>query len=99
MLYNCIISSLSSEGLVKVSSISEDYHWGHWESGVLLIKVVLDKSGLQINANVMKEKAILAILPELMVRLAHNVSKLNSQDLTVTRSLKRNGSSAPDLLH
>ena len=47
----------------------------------------------------MKDKAILANLPELMIRLGHNVSKFNSQVLTVTRSLKRNGSSAPDLLH
>ena len=34
-----------------------------------------------------------------MVQLAHNVSKLNAQILQVTRSLKCNGSSAPDLLH
>ena len=63
MLYNYIISSLSSEGLVKVSNIYKDYHWREWESGVLLIKVVLDESGIQINATVMKEKAILASLP------------------------------------
>ena len=46
MLYKCIISSLSSDGLFKVSNCSEDYYWGDWESGVLIIKVVLDESGL-----------------------------------------------------
>ena len=44
VLYDCIISSLSSDVLVKVSNRSEDYNWGDWESGVLLIKVVLDQS-------------------------------------------------------
>ena len=43
MLYGYIISSLSSEVLVKVSNRSEDYHWGDWESRVLLTKVVLDE--------------------------------------------------------
>ena len=47
----------------------------------------------------MKEKTILASLSELMMRLFHNVSKLNSQVFTVKTSLKRNRSSAPDLLH
>ena len=38
----------------------------------------------------MKEKAILANLSKLMVRLIHNVSQFNSQVLTTTQSLKRN---------
>ena len=87
------------DGLIKVSNRSEDYHGGEWESGVLLIKVVLDESGLQINATVMKENAILANLPEIMVQLGHNVIKFSLQVLTVAHSLKRNESSAPDLLH
>ena len=99
ILYDCIISILYSDGLVKVPNRSEDYHWEEWESGVLLIKLVLDESELQINATVMKENDILVSLPELMMRLGHNVSKFNSQVLTVTRSLKRNGSPAPYLLH
>ena len=81
MIYDCIISSLSSDVLVKISNRPKDYHWGEWESGVLLIKVVLDKSGLQINATVMKEKAILANLHELMIWLVHNVSKFNAHVL------------------
>ena len=47
----------------------------------------------------MKDKSILDNLPKLVVWFAHNVSKFNAQVLSVTRSLKRNGSSAPDLLH
>ena len=69
-----------------------------WESRVLLINIVLDKLGLQINTIVLKEKDILASLPDLMVELGHNVSKFNSQVLTVTRLLRRNRSSAPELL-
>ena len=59
----------------------------------------MDELGLQINATVMKEKAILANLPELMVQLGEKVSKINAHVLIVTRSLKQNGSSALNLLH
>ena len=78
---------------------SEDFHTLGEESGVLLIKTILDESGLQTQATVMKEKAVLANLPELIQRLAHNASKFNSQVIATTLNLRRNGSSAPDLLH
>ena len=47
----------------------------------------------------MKEKSALTNLPEIIVRLTHNASKFNSRVITTTKSLKRNGSSDPDLLH
>ena len=47
----------------------------------------------------MKEKVVLVNLPELMVQLTHNVSKLNLRVISTSLNLKRNGSSAPDLLH
>ena len=46
----------------------------------------------------MKEKAVLPNLPELMLRLTHNVSKLNSRIVTTKYNLNCNGLSALDLL-
>ena len=48
---------------------------------------------------VMKEKAALSNLPELMQRLTHNVNKFNLRVISTSLNLKRNGSSAQDLLH
>ena len=61
--------------------------------------MILKESGLQTHAMLLKEKAILANLPALMARITHNMSKFNSLILSATNSLKRNESSAPDLLH
>ena len=94
-----IINILSSDGLAKVYNRSADYHVGDYESGILLLKVILEELGLQTHATILKEKAILANLPMLMARLTHTVSKFNSSVLATTNNLKRNGSSAPDLLH
>jgi len=86
------------DAFVKVYNRSSNYHVGYYESVIILLKIILYGSGLQTHATVMKEKNALVNLPELMVRLTHNVSKLNLQVLTTNRSLKQNGSSAPDLL-
>ena len=64
-----------------------------------MLLVVLDESGIQVNATVTKKKAVLPNFLELMVKLAHNMGKFNAQLLLVTRLLKRNGSSASDLLY
>ena len=99
MLYDCIINIFSSEGLSKISNCSEDYHRGDYKSGILLIKAILDESGMQTNTTVVKENFILANLSEIIVWLIHNMSNFNAQVLLATKSLKRNGSSAPDMLH
>ena len=44
--YDCIINSLLSDGLVKVYNRINDYHVGDYESGILLLKIILDESGL-----------------------------------------------------
>ena len=98
MMYNCIINSLSIDGLVKVYNRSADYHVGDYESGILLLKVILEELGLH-RVTILKEKLILANLPMLMARLTHTVSKFNSSVLATANNLKRNDSSAPDLLH
>ena len=66
MLFDSIINSLSSDGKCKMYNRSEDFQTLEEESGVLLTKKI-NKSGLQTHATVMKEKAVLANLPELMV--------------------------------
>ena len=73
MLFSCILNSLSSEGAIKVYNRSSDFMIDNEESGVLLLKVVLEESGLQTNATVMKGKGDLANLASLMVKLGHNV--------------------------
>jgi len=78
------INSISSDRLVKIYNRSQEYRVGDYESGILLIKVILDKSGLQIQATVIKEKTDLASIPEIMVQLTHNVRKFSSQALTTT---------------
>ena len=91
-MYDCIINILFSDGLVKVYNCSSDYHIGDYESGILLLKVTHDESGLQFHTTVIKEKAVLTNLPKLMAGLTRNVSKFNSQVLTMTQNLKRNDS-------
>ena len=67
MLFESIINSLSSNGKYKVYNRSEDFYTLGEESGVLLTKTTLEKSGLQTYATVMKEKDGLDNLPELMI--------------------------------
>ena len=99
MLFESIINSLASNVKYKMYNCTKYFHTSGEESGVLFIKKILDKSCLQTHATVMKEKNVLANLLELMVRLTHNMSKFNSRVITATHNLKRNGSSALDLLH
>ena len=42
MMYNCIINSLSSDRLVKTYNCSDDYYVGEYESGILLLKVIIE---------------------------------------------------------
>ena len=83
MLFKCIINSISLEGKVKFCNRSKEYHVGDNESGLLLSKVILDKSGLKTYATVMKQKAVLFNLPEIIMRLIHNVSKMNSHIIII----------------
>ena len=99
MLFEAVINSLFLDGKCKIYNRSNNFHTLGKESGILLIKTILDKSGLQTHVTVMKEKYVLENLLELMVRLIHNVSKFNSRFISTSLNLKRNGSSAPDLLH
>ena len=99
MLFSCILNSLSSEGKIRVYNRSKDFMVDNSESGTLLLKVVLEESGLQTNATVMKAKSDLANLSETMVKLGHNVSKFNDHVLAIMTTLTRNGSNAPDLVH
>ena len=66
MLFEAVINILSSDGKCKIYNRSEDFHTLGEESGTLLIVTILDKSWLQTNATIMKEKSVLANLPELM---------------------------------
>ena len=59
MLFESVINSLSSDSKRKIYNRSNDFHTFGEESGVLLIKIILDESGLQTHATVMKEKAVL----------------------------------------
>ena len=99
MLSEAVLNSLSSDGKCKIYNRSEDFHTLEEESGVLLIKTILEKSGLQTNVTVMKEKVVLAKLPKKMHRLAHNVTKFNSRVISTSLNLRRNSSSASELLH
>ena len=54
MLFKAIINSLSSDGKCKIYNWSEDFHTLGKGSGVLLIKTILKKIGLQTHAIVMK---------------------------------------------
>ena len=99
MMYDFIINSLSSDGLVKIYYCSDNYHVGEDKNGILLFKFTIEESGFQTHTTLLKEKAILAKLPALMDHLTHNVSKFNSSILATTNNLKRNGSSAPEFLY
>ena len=93
ILFECAINSISFEGKVKNYSHSHKYNINNTERWLSLIKVILGKSGIQTHATVIKN------LPELMSCLTHNVIKLNLKVLTTTQSLKRKGSSTPNILH
>ena len=66
ILFQDVINSLSSDGKCKIYNRSEDFDTLGEESGIFLIKTILDKLGLQTNATVMKGKSVLANLPELI---------------------------------
>ena len=94
MIFDTVINSMSSEGKYKVNNQSNGFHVLGDESGILLIKTVLNEYGLQTHATIMKERTGLVNLIELMVILTYNVSKLNSQVISTTQNLKRKRYSA-----
>ena len=51
ILFKCMINNLSSEGKVKVYNHSREFTAGLDTSGILLLKVILDESGLQKKLN------------------------------------------------
>ena len=55
MLFECAINSISFEGKVKAYNRLHEYHVNDTESGMLLVKVVLDKSGTKDHAIAMKK--------------------------------------------
>ena len=79
MLFSCAQDSLSSEGIAKIYARQSDYHVNGVESGLLLVKVILEELGLRTNATVAKYKRKLQCLPELMLTLRHDVIKFNQQ--------------------
>ena len=77
MSFSCILNSPSSEGAIKVYNRSADFHCNGQEYSTLLAKVVLEESGLQINATIMKLKDETQELPKLMASYRHNIEKFN----------------------
>ena len=99
MLFNCIVNSLTSRGLVKIYSKYDDFTTAGYNSGILLLKIVPEEVGLKTNTKIMTDKEELSNLTVLMAKLKHNVLKFNTQVEMLVLSLKRNGSKAPNLLH
>ena len=66
MICECVINSISSEGKVKLYIRSKEFIIGIDASEIILLKVILDKSGLHTNTTIMKDKVVLADLPNLM---------------------------------
>ena len=77
MLFCYAQDSLSSEGIAKSYARQTDYHVNGAESGLLLVKVILEESGLRTNATVAKYKREIQSLPKLMVALRHHMDKFN----------------------
>ena len=77
-LFNCIVNSLTSEGLVKIYSKYDDFTTAGYNSGILLLKVVLEEVSLKTNAKIVAGKEELTNLLVLMTKLKHNVRKFNT---------------------
>ena len=56
MFFSCVHVSLSSEGIINMHRRQLDYHVECMESGLSLVKVLLEESGLRINAAVVTYK-------------------------------------------
>ena len=50
MLFNCIVNSITSDGLVKIYSKYNDFTTAWYNNWILLLKVVLEESGQKVNA-------------------------------------------------
>ena len=50
MLFNCIVYSLISDGLVNIYSKYDNFTTVGYNSSILLLKIVLEESGLTTNA-------------------------------------------------
>jgi len=99
MLFSAVKDSLSKNGLTRVFQRQEDFTVHGKESGVLVVKTVLDESGLTTNVTVMALKRELTELKEIIERMKWNILKFNGKVNMIVLQLTQQGSEAQDLVH
>ena len=88
MLFESTLKSLSTAGRMKIYTRYKKIHVDEMESGVLLLKIVLEEAGLKINAKIISVKLELANLTPVISQFSYNIIKFNSHVYATIQSLK-----------
>ena len=97
-MYQCLLASLSREGLAKVTMSEEDYLVEGYFSGPCMLKVILRESHIDTRATVRHVREELSSLDVAMVKYDHDIIKLNMHVKALRRALHSRGEEANDMV-
>lgn len=97
-LYNCLMASLSTVGQQKVSVYRSDYEEGGINSGVLLLKVIIQVSHIDTNATTTWIRTQLSNLDTYLPTVGHDIEKFNQYVKTLLEQLRARGEVTHDML-
>lgn len=98
MLYNCIYSSLTKEGIRKVNLKKEQYTINNQVDGPCLLKTIIMVSHIDTNATTKMLKDKLHDLPEYMRQIKSNIELFNQHVEIIVDMLAARGEETSDLL-
>lgn len=97
-LFNCILSSLSSEGISKISVWEDEYLVNQVGSGALLLKTIIWETDIDTNATVRSVRHKLSNLDTYLPTIDHDIMKFNLHVKNLVAELNARGETTQDLL-
>jgi hypothetical protein len=97
-VYQCLMNSLTDEGMDKVTLRSEDYFINDIPAGVPLLKVIIQEAYVDTNATTRQIRENLSNLDKYIVDIKSDITQMNTYVRTQLRSLHARGEDTQDLL-
>ena len=86
-MYNCLLNSLSVEGLAKITVWEDEYMVRNIGSGPYLLKVIIRESDIDSNATIRNIRNKLAQLDTYLPTIGFDICKLNMYVQNLMREL------------
>lgn len=101
MLFNCLFSSLNKEGRNKITPERASYivmlNQHEWESGCLLLKVIIGKAILDTKGTVRTIRGQIANLDLYIAKVNYDITKFHTHVKTLIKNLASRGQKQDDL--